>query len=130
MLIVVDADTGDVVRLDESARRHLWLVLSTVRKAAGGRLPSELLDLERLADAARPGEARRGPATEVDVPLIALHDRRMYLTPAEAATMLRRSERTIRQRCADGRLAAFREGRAWRIPRAELDRLANTKEII
>ena len=49
-------------------------------------------------------------------------------TPAEAATILRRSERTIRQRCEDGRLAAFREGRAWRIPRAELDRLANPKE--
>ena len=128
MLIVLDTDTLAAVSLDATARRHLWLVLVTLRKAARGSLPSALLELERLAAAALPGEDRRGPATVLDLDLDAMHDGPMYLTVSEAAQVLRRSERTIRQRCEDGRLAAFREGRAWRIPRAELDQLANPKE--
>jgi excisionase family DNA binding protein len=128
VLIVVDGATGATVTLDTTARRYLWLVLATVRKTASGRLPTSLLELERLADAVTPGQARPGADTGGDLGPIALHDDGMYLTIPEAATLLRRSERTIRRRCEAGRLAAFREGRAWRIPRHELERLADTKE--
>jgi excisionase family DNA binding protein len=46
-----------------------------------------------------------------------------FMTVADAAAMLRRSERTIRRLIADGRLPAQRAGRAYRIRRSDVDRL-------
>lgn len=48
-------------------------------------------------------------------------DMQQVYTPAQAATYLQVSERTVRRACKEGRLPAGRIGRMWRISRRALD---------
>ena len=46
-----------------------------------------------------------------------------YLSPSEAATLLRKNTRTLTNMCVRGEVKARKVGREWRIPATEIDRL-------
>jgi excisionase family DNA binding protein len=50
-----------------------------------------------------------------------LEGERSFLTPREVSGMLRVSTQTVRRWIKQGKLPAYRVGRAWRIKRADLD---------
>jgi excisionase family DNA binding protein len=51
-----------------------------------------------------------------------------YATIAEVARELRVSDEHVRRMCAADRLPAVRVGRAWRIPRAELQEVLKSRK--
>jgi excisionase family DNA binding protein len=69
-------------------------------------------------------QSKSGPGAPM-VPI----DRRVFLTIAEAAEFTGLPASFLRRLIADSTLKAFRTGRAWRIPRAELEALPQKLEL-
>lgn len=61
-----------------------------------------------------------------DAHMIAAQDANQLLTPEQAATYLQVSRDTVYRYIRDGRLIAARQGRAYRIPRWQLDWLQSS----
>jgi excisionase family DNA binding protein len=69
-------------------------------------------------------QSKSGPG-ELLVPV----ERRVFLTVAESAEFTGLPLSFLRRLIADGTIKAFRAGRAWRIPRAELEALPRKLEL-
>lgn len=53
--------------------------------------------------------------------------RKSLMTVKEVAAVFEVKELTIRQWCRDGKILAAKPGKSWRIPRSEVERLAQAK---
>jgi excisionase family DNA binding protein len=103
--------------LDPAVAGHLACALTGYRKAlvsTGQAVPEGVEDL--LAGALK--VVRSGQRLAPDHR--AHHDGSVFLTMAEAATLVRVSPRTLRRRIADGDLAVRRVGRRVLVERADL----------
>ncbi len=55
---------------------------------------------------------------------------RIFLTPQEVSDLLRISTQTVRRWIKEGRLPAYKVGRAWRIKEGDLNRWLNEQYTI
>lgn len=57
-------------------------------------------------------------------------EERTFLTPQEVSDLLRISTQTVRRWIKEGRLPAYKVGRAWRIKEGDLNRWLNEQYTI
>jgi excisionase family DNA binding protein len=66
-----------------------------------------------------PGDLAKG--VSMSTPLEDLVEQKTFLTPLEVSDLLRVSTQTVRRWIKEGKLPAYKVGRAWRIKEADLD---------
>jgi excisionase family DNA binding protein len=54
----------------------------------------------------------------------------LYLTPAEAAQILRKNVQTVMEWCRDGKVSAVKVGRKWLIPEEDIQRLFRRTRLV